>query len=170
MVRKIPLCSVMLRIGAAERKAAPTALENRDVVCATATGKIAGQQGNKLNPKNACISCCRTGDRSAGRERAFRNIWQLDHTITVPYHTILYCTIPYTTVLCLKNVRIWSVSTEKLGDAKSPSVFVCLTLVQDKTKPKALLRVLAAEMQTLTMVPVCRGDGLTNCCTVNTRA
>ena len=79
---------------------------------------------------------------------------------TIPYHTI-----PYLTVLSGKNTRILSISTEKLGNTRSIG-FVCLTCVQDKTKQKTLPHVLAAEMQTLTMVPVCRGDGLTNCSTV----
>ena len=80
----------------AERKETSTALENRDVACATATDKIRGQKGNKLNPKNACIFCSRTGHVSVRRERAFRNICRPYHTI--PYHTIPYHTIPNSTM------------------------------------------------------------------------
>lgn len=75
---------------------------------------------------------------------------------------IPYRTVPYQTVLCGKNTRILSISTEKFGNTRSTPAFVCLVCVQDKTKQKALLRVPAGEMQTLTTVPVCRGNGLTN--------
>lgn len=64
-----------------ERKETFTALENRGIDCATATGKIPGQKGSKSNPRNACTSCSCTGDRSTWRERDFRNICQLYHTI-----------------------------------------------------------------------------------------
>ena len=145
-------------------KETSTGLEHRDVACATAKGKILGQKGKKLNPKKACISCSCTGDRSAGRERAFRNTYRLYQT--TPYHTGTYPTLPDITVLCLKNIRIWSISTEKLGNTRITSAFVCLTGAQDKIKQKAFLPVLAAEVQTVTTVPACRGDGLTNCSTV----
>lgn len=52
-----------------ERKGIYMALENRDVACATATSKIPGQKGNKLNPNNACTPAP-------------------SHTITQQYHTM----------------------------------------------------------------------------------
>lgn len=69
---------------AEERKEPSTALEKRDVACPTDIGKIPGQKGNKLNPKDARISCSSTGYRRAGRERPLGTY--ADYT--VPYHRI----------------------------------------------------------------------------------
>lgn len=66
----------------AERKGTYTALENRDVACATATGKIPGQKRNKINSNNACISCSST-----------------DHNVAIPYYAV-----PYLKVQCGMNI------------------------------------------------------------------
>lgn len=94
----------------AERKGTCTALENRDVAYATATGKIPGQKRNKLNPNNSCISCSSTY-----------------HNTAIPYYAM-----PYLKVQSGMNTRISSISKYKLGNTRSTSAFICLTCVQHK--------------------------------------
>lgn len=80
--------------------------------------------------------------------------------LIIPHRTVPYHTVPNSTLW--KEYKDISISTEKFGNTRSTPAFVCLACVQDKTKQKSLLCVPAGEMQTLTMVPVCRGNGLTN--------
>lgn len=72
----------------AERNGTYTALENRNVACTTATGKIPGQKWNKLNPDNVCISSSST-----------------HHNVAIPYYAM-----PYLKVQCGMNTRISSIS------------------------------------------------------------
>lgn len=92
------------------KKRTCTALENRDVACAAATGKIPGQRENKLNPNNACISCSSTY-----------------HNTAIPYYAM-----PYLKAQRGMNTRISSISKCKLGNTRSTSAFICLTCIQHK--------------------------------------
>lgn len=86
----------------AERRGTHTALENRDVDGATATGKIPVQKGNKLNPNSACSSCSSTY-----------------HNIAIPYDVT-----PYLKVQCGMNTRISRISKCKLQNTRSTSAFI----------------------------------------------
>lgn len=80
--------------------------------------------------------------------------------LIVAYRTVPYHTIPNSALW--KEYKDFKYKHLKVRKYQSTPAFVCLMCVQDKPKQKALLRVPAGEMQTLTMVPVCRGNGLTN--------